>query len=113
MDRRTRILLLERAAAELLESETNGSLAVGASGRELEPMIITALGCSVLVVLGCHASVLVAMTALGGSGTPGPRALASGCERALRVVHGLAEDFIPTLAFDNPVNAKGFAVRLP
>jgi hypothetical protein len=111
VDRRTRIRLLERAAAELLESETNGSLVVGASGRELEPLVITALGCSVLVVLGCRASVLVAMTSLGGRGTPGPRALASGCERVLRVVHGLAEDFIPTLAFDNPANAKGFIER--
>jgi hypothetical protein len=103
--------ILEQAVAELLESETNGSLIVGVSGSDREPLIVTALGCSVLVGFGPRASVLVPIRALRERGTFGARALAAGCERTLRTVHRLPLWFVPTVCFDNPVNAAGWLRR--
>ncbi|HEX4864297.1 MAG TPA: hypothetical protein VFV02_09505, partial [Acidimicrobiales bacterium] len=52
MEMQARIRLLEHAASELLESETNGSLVLGVRGSQCEPLVVTALGCSVLVAVG-------------------------------------------------------------
>jgi hypothetical protein len=105
VDTRTRLRLLEHAAAELLESETNGSMILGARGSRCEPLVVTALGCSVLLAIGPRASVLIPMQSLQRRGMVGARALAAGCERTLRTVHRLPPDFAPTVSFDNPVNA--------
>jgi hypothetical protein len=106
-----RIRLLERAASELLESETNGSLVLGVEGSDSEPLVVTALGCSVLVAVGRCAPILVAISSLGREGKPGPTALAEGCDRTLRRVHDLPPDFTPTLSFADPVNARRFPER--
>jgi hypothetical protein len=103
-----RIRLLERAASELLESETNGSLAVGVRGSDCEPLVVTALGCSVLVAVGRRAPMLIAISSLRREGRSGPRALAEGCDRTLRRVHALPSEFTPTLSFAHPVNARRF-----
>jgi hypothetical protein len=111
MERLARIRLLEHAASELLESETNGSLRIGVDGSPREPLVITAFGCSVLVAVGHGPSVLMAVSSVRSDGGPGARALAEGCDCALRAVHDLADDFTPTLSFGDPANAKRFAGR--
>ena len=108
MQAQARIRLLEHAASELLESETNGSLVLGVRGSECEPIVITALGCTVLVAVGRRPPILIAIPALGGHGRSGPRALAEGCDRTLRTVHALPSQFVPTVFFADPVNASHF-----
>jgi hypothetical protein len=103
-----RLRLLERAASELLESETNASLVLGVRGVNCDPVVVTALGCSVLVAVGLRGAVLVALSSPGRRGGAGPRALAEGCDRTLRRVHGLPARFVPTVTFDHPVNAARF-----
>jgi hypothetical protein len=112
VDPLTRLRLLEHAVAELLESETNGSLTLGTRGNCCEPLVVTALGCSVLVATGPGVSVLMTMRSLRRRGTSGAVALAAGCERTLRTVHGLPLGFVPTVSFDNPLNAAGWRRRL-
>jgi hypothetical protein len=111
VDPQARLRLLEHAAAELLESETNGSMILGARGSCCSPLVVTALGCSVLVAIGCRASVLIPMQSPQRRGTFGARALAAGCERTLRTVHGLPPDFVLSVSFDNPVNAARWIGR--
>jgi hypothetical protein len=108
---RTRTRLLEDAASELLESETNGSLMVGATGCACEPLTLTALGGSVLVAVGHRASMLISMSSLRSRGSSGPRALAAGCDRTLRTLHDLPVDFVPSLSFGDPANAARFHER--
>jgi hypothetical protein len=108
MEPLTRIRLLEHAASELLESETNGSLVLGVMGRDCEQLMVTALGCSVLVALDRRASMLMAVASLRSEGRSGPQALAEGCDRTLRTVHDLPADYVPTLAFADPANATRF-----
>ena len=108
MDPLERIRLLEHAASELLESETNGSLVLGVRGSDCEPLVVTALGCSVLVAVGRRSPMLMAISSLRREGRCGPRALAEGCDRTLRRVHGLPSEFAPTLAFAHPANARRF-----
>jgi hypothetical protein len=108
MEANARISLLEHAASELLESETNGSLVLGVRGTACEPIVITALGCSVLVAIGRQSSILMAISPLSRECKSGPRALAEGCDRTLRMVHHLPSEFAPTLLFTDPVNATRF-----
>ena len=108
MEPRVRIRVLERAISELLESETNGSLVLSSMGRDCEPLIVTALGCSVLMAVGPRPPILVAIPALNGHGRSGPRALAEGCDRTLRTVYDLRPDFVPTLFFADAANARRF-----
>ncbi|MFZ0180664.1 MAG: hypothetical protein WAL84_12460 [Candidatus Dormiibacterota bacterium] len=108
MEANARIRLLEHAASELLESETNGSMVLGVTGSDCEPIVITALGCSVLVAVGWRSPILMAISPLSREGKSGPRALAEGCDRTLRTVHGLPSEFAPTLLFTDPVNATRF-----
>jgi hypothetical protein len=112
MDRPTRIGYIEHAAAELLESETNASLRIGVRGRECDRLVITAAGCSVVVALEHRGAVLLTVAALQGRQARGPRVLAAGCEYALRAIHRLSDDFVPTVAFDNPANAARFRERV-
>jgi hypothetical protein len=112
MDRAARPRLVEQAIAELLESETNGSLTLGVSTSDREPLVVTALGCSVLLAIGPGASVLVRIESLRRDGISGAEALAAGCERVLRILHGLPHDAVPTVAFDDPVNAGGWLARV-
>jgi hypothetical protein len=112
VDTQTRLRLLEHAAAELLESETNGSMILGARGSRCAPLVVTALGCSVLVAIGPRVSVLIPILSLHRRGGSGARALAAGCERTLRTVHGHSPDFVPTVSFDNPVNAARWIGRV-
>jgi hypothetical protein len=111
MDRPTRIRLIEDAAAELLESETNASLRIGVRGQRCDALVVTAVGSSVVLGLERGRTLLLDVAALGRP-SRGPRAIADGCERTLRAVHGLPDDFVPTLAFDNPANASRFRDRL-
>jgi hypothetical protein len=111
MNHLTRIAVIEQAAAELLESETNASLRIGVRGTACDGLVLTAAGCSLVVGLEHRGAVLLSVSALAGSGGGGPRALAAGCERVLRTVHALADDFIPTVSFDDPVNAARFRRR--
>ena len=111
MNASTRVRILEEAAAELLESELNSSLIIGVRDRDCDPLVVTALGCSVLMALGARASVLLTMTSLGSVDSCGPKALALGCERTLRTVHQLSERFAPTLWFEHPRNRAGFIRR--
>jgi hypothetical protein len=96
----------------LLESETNGSLAIGVSGRDGDPLVVTALGISVLVAVGPTSRVLACVSSLGDACRRGPEVLAAGCDRALRSVHHLPPGFTPTLSFSNPVNAQRFLARI-
>jgi hypothetical protein len=112
MEPHTRLRLLGHAAAELLESETNGTLILGVDGSDCAPLVVTALGCSVLVATGRGAQVLIPVARLRRRGLTGPHALAEGCDRTLRSVHRLPAEFVPALAFGNPVNAAGFLARL-
>ena len=109
MNPQARIRLFEQAASELLESETNASLVLGVRGSECEPLVVTALGCSVLVAVGRRSPILVPISSLNRNGSSGPRALAEGCDRTLRTVHDLPSEFAPTLFFADPVNAGRFA----
>ena len=59
-----RIRLLEQAASELLESETNASLVLGVRGSDCEPLVVTALGCSVLVAVGRRSPILMPISSL-------------------------------------------------
>ena len=108
MNPQTRIRLLEWAASELLESETNASLVLGVRGSDCEPLVLTALGCSVLVAVGRRSPVLMPISSLKLNGRSGPRALAEGCDRTLRTVHDLPSEFTPTLFFADPVSAGRF-----
>jgi hypothetical protein len=108
MDRATRIRLIQSAAVELLESESNASLRIGVRGTGCKGLVIKSAGCSVVVEVEHGGSVLLALAALRG----GPRDLAAGCDRALRTVNGLSDTFVPTVSFDNPANAVRFQGRL-
>jgi hypothetical protein len=112
IETRTRLRLLELAARELLESESNGSLLLGAADADAEPIVVTAAGCSVLVAVGCRSPMLMSVTELRPSGAGGPRGLAEGCDRALRIVNRLPDDFVPTVSFAVPANASRFLGRL-
>ncbi len=112
MDRPTRIRVLEQAAAELLESETNASLRIGVAGRRRDALVITAAGCSVVVGVEHGAQVLLSVAALEGRPERGPRVLATRCEATLRRLHGLPDDFVPSVSFDNEANARRFRERL-
>jgi hypothetical protein len=112
MDRPTRIGVLELAAAELLESETNGSLRIGVEGRQRDAVVITATGCCVVVGIENGAQVLLSVARLDGCPERGPRVLAARCEATLRRLHGLPDDFVPTVDFDNEANARRFRQRL-
>jgi hypothetical protein len=95
----------------LLESETNGSLAIGVSGSDCAPLIVTAVGSSVLLAVGLGGPVLTTTSSLRGQYPLGPRVLAEGCDRALRRVHRLPMAFTPTLSFADPMNAQRFRAR--
>jgi hypothetical protein len=112
VDRPLCLRVIEPAIAELLESETNGSLALGVGTSDCEPLVVTAIGCSVLLAIGARASVLLPVESLRRGEVCGASALAAGCERVLRMVHGLAVGSVPTVAFDNPVNAAGWVGRV-
>jgi hypothetical protein len=112
MDRATRIDLLEQAAAELLESETNASFRIGVPGFERAGLVITALGSSVIVGMERGGLVLLRVDSLHPLAGRGPRAIAAGCERTLRTIHGLGDDFAVRVAFDNAANAARFPARL-
>jgi hypothetical protein len=104
--------LLELATAELLESETNASLRIGVAGRRCAALVVTAAGCALVVGVEQGAQVLLNARSPEGSQDRGPRVLATRCEATLRRLHGLADDFVPTVAFDNPANAARFRERL-
>jgi hypothetical protein len=108
MNPQARIRLLAQAASELLESETNASLVLGVRGSDCEPLVVTALGCSVLVAVGRRSPILMPISTLTRNGRSGPRALAEGCDRTLGTVHNLPSEFVPTLFFADPVNARRF-----
>ncbi|MGA7989691.1 MAG: hypothetical protein WCB51_14980 [Candidatus Dormiibacterota bacterium] len=95
----------------MLESETNGSLAIGVTGSDCAPLIVTAVGSSVVLAVGVIGAVLTPISSLCGRCAPGPRLLAEGCDRALRGVHRLPADFTPTLCFADPLNARRFRER--
>ena len=99
---------MEHAASELLESETNASLVLGVKGADCDPLVVTALGCSFLVAVGRRPPILMAISSLRRGNRSGPRALAEGCDRTLIRVHDLPPDFVPTLSFADPVNARRF-----
>jgi hypothetical protein len=88
-------------------------MAVGAAGTDAEPLVIRAVGCSVLVAVGRRSPVLMSVAALEPRGVGGPRALAESCDHALRSVNRLPEDFVLTLSFDVAENASRFVDRLP
>ncbi len=104
--------MLELATAELLESETNASLRIGVAGRRRDALVITAAGCALVVGLEHGPQVLVNARSLDGCQDCGPRVLAARCEATLRQLHGLGDDFVPTVAFDNPHNAARFRERI-
>jgi hypothetical protein len=112
VDPQERLRLFEHATAELLESETNASLALGVHDGGCEPVVVMALGCSVLVAVGSRARILVPLASLGRPPTSGARALAAGCDRTLRTVHRLSLGFVPSVDFDDPANAAGWLGRL-
>jgi hypothetical protein len=111
MDRPARLRVVELAIAELLESETNGSLALGGGRCDREPLVIRALGCSVLLSIGRGDSVLVPVGSLRRDRVSGARALAILCEQVIGALYGLPRGSVPTVAFDNPTNAAGWAGR--
>ena len=108
MDQLERIRLLAHATSELLESETNGSLALGVAELDCEPIVITAMGCSVLVAVGRRSPMLMALSSLNRDGRFGPRALAEGCDRTLRTVYGLATSSHRRLPSQTPQTQDGF-----
>jgi hypothetical protein len=112
VERATRIDLLEQAAAELLESETNASVRIGVPGRAGAALVLSAAGSSVIVATRHGGSVLLRVDALHGPAGCGPRAIAAGCERTLRLVHGLRDDFTIRIVFDNAANAARFPARV-
>jgi hypothetical protein len=95
----------------LLESETNGSLAIGVSGSDRAPLVVTAVGSSVLLAVGAVGAVLATASSLRRRPSLGPRAIAEGCDRTLRAVHGLPITFTPTLRFADPMNTRRFRER--
>ncbi len=97
-----------RPPPSCLESETNASLVLGVRGSDCEPLVVTALGCSVLIAVGRRSPILMPISSLNRNGGSGPRALAEGCDRTLRAVHDLPSEFVPTLFFADPVNASHF-----
>jgi hypothetical protein len=107
-----RLRLIELAASELLESETNGSMVLGVRGAGVEPLVVTAAGCSILVTVGQRSPVLMPVAALHRRGGGGPRAIAAGCDRALRAINRLPDDFALTVSFDVAANATRFIARL-
>jgi hypothetical protein len=112
MDRRARICLLEHAAAELLESETNDSVRIGVSGHRYDRLVVTAMGFHVVVGFEHEGAVILNVAKLRGQRGRGPHLLADGCEHTLRTAHRLADDFVPTITFDDPSNDAGFRARL-
>ena len=104
--------MLELAAGELLESETNGSLRIGVQGRRHDALVVTALGCCVVVGIENGAQVLLSVARPQGCPDRGPKVLAAGCEATLRRLHGLPDDFVLTVAFNNEANARRFRERL-
>jgi hypothetical protein len=86
---------------------------VGAAGADAEPLLVSAVGCSVLIAVGGHSPVLMPVAGLQPRRAGGPRALAESCDRALRTVNHLPADFVLTLSFDVATNASGFLDRLP
>jgi hypothetical protein len=104
--------MLELATAELLESETNASLRIGVEGRRRDALVITAAGCALVVGVEHGPQVLLNARSPEGSQGRGPRVLATRCEATLRRLHGLADDFVPTIDFDNPDNAARFRERI-
>jgi hypothetical protein len=97
----------------LLESETNGSMVLGAGGSGVEQLVVTAAGCSVLVAVGQRSPVLMPVARLWPRGVGGPRALAESCDRALRTINRLPADYALRLSFDVTTNAQRFLDRLP
>jgi hypothetical protein len=87
-------------------------MVVGAGDAAAEPLVVTATGCSVLVAVGYRSPVLMPIAALRPRGAGGPRALALGCDRALRAINRLPVDFVLTLSFDVAANASRFLDRL-
>jgi hypothetical protein len=96
----------------LLESETNGSMLVGAAEAGAVPLMVRAVGCSVLVAVGDRSPVLMPVAGLQPRRAGGPRALAKSCDHALRTVNRLPADFVLTLSFDMAANASRFLDRL-
>jgi hypothetical protein len=86
---------------------------LGAAETGAEPLVVTAAGCSVLVAVGHRSPMLMAVSRLRPRGVGGPRAIALSCDRALRTVNRLPEDFVLTLAFDVAANAPRLLDRLP
>jgi hypothetical protein len=104
--------MLELATAELLESETNASLRIGVRGRRCSALVVTAAGCALVVGVEHGAQVLLNARSPEVRQERGPRVLAARCEATLRQLHGLGDDFVPTVAFDNPANAARFREAL-
>jgi hypothetical protein len=95
----------------LLESETNGSLVIGVSGRDCAPLTVTAVGISVLIAVGRGSHLLARVPSLRVECSRGPRVVAAGCDRTLRSVNRLPLGYTPALSFTDPVNAQRFQVR--
>jgi hypothetical protein len=112
MDRAARIDLLEQAAAELLESETNASFRVAVPGFDRAGLVIAAAGPSVIVFMERGGSALLRVDSLHPRAGCGPRAIAAGCERTLRTVHSLRDDFAVQVVFENAANAARFPARV-
>jgi len=104
--------MLELATAELLQSETNGSLLIGVEGRRCRGLVVTAAGCALVVGIEHGAQVLVNTAVPDRRQDRGPRALAARCEAVLRWIHWLPDDYVPTVAFADPSNARRFRDRL-
>jgi hypothetical protein len=104
--------MLELATAELLESETNASLRIGVKGRRCRGLVVTATGCALVVGIEHGAQVLVNTALPDHLRDRGPRALAARCDAVLRWIHWLPDDYVPTVAFDDPSNATRFRDRL-
>ncbi|HVC05823.1 MAG TPA: hypothetical protein VND88_14195 [Candidatus Acidoferrales bacterium] len=81
---------------------------LAATDPAAEPLVVTAAGCSVFVAVGTRAPMLMTVAALRPRGAGGPRALAVSCDRALRIVNGLPDDFVMRLSFDVAANAARF-----
>jgi len=85
---------------------------LGAAHAGGEPLVVRAVGCSVLIAVGRRSPVLMPVAGLRPRGVGGPRALAESCDRALRTVNRLPADFVLTLSFDLAANASRFLDRL-
>ena len=87
-------------------------MVVGAASPGAEPLVVRAVGCSVLVAVGRRSPVLMHVAGLRPRGAGGPRAVAESCDRALRTLNRLPADFVLTLSFDLAANASRFLDRL-